>query len=94
MRKGKVYGLKKGECLIPDILAHAAGVRVSYFKAVRKAQRFYGSVEEVNTRLERLIPKACEEVHRCDCSINLDHRIAAFTMAIPEVRKSTALRGL
>jgi glutamate dehydrogenase (NAD(P)+) len=80
--------------VIPDILANAGGVTVSYFEWVQNTQRFYWDREEVNERLEKILRKAYDQVTGLAERRKLDLRTAAFILAIREVGKATALRGL
>jgi glutamate dehydrogenase (NAD(P)+) len=80
--------------IIPDILANAGGVTVSYFEWVQNNQQFYWSEEDVNTRLTDILQRAYGEVTNIVRAKNLDHRTAAFIMAIREVGKATTMRGI
>jgi glutamate dehydrogenase (NAD(P)+) len=84
----------QGVRVIPDILANAGGVTVSYFEWVQNLQRFTWDEAEVNAKLEAILRKAYDGVNRLAAAKSLDHRTAAFVLAIREVGKATVLRGV
>ena len=84
----------KGVMVLPDILANAGGVTVSYFEWVQNNQRLSWEREEVIERLEKVLRKAYDRVSGLAEARKLDHRTAAFVLAIREVGSATAMRGL
>ncbi|MBU1158902.1 MAG: Glu/Leu/Phe/Val dehydrogenase [Candidatus Thermoplasmatota archaeon] len=84
---------KNGVLVLPDILANAGGVTVSYFEWVQNNYNYYWTEEEVNTRLDQIITKAFHEVwdmkekHKCNM------RDAAYLVAVKRVADATKLRG-
>jgi glutamate dehydrogenase/leucine dehydrogenase len=85
---------KKGVFLLPDILANAGGVTVSYFEWVQDLQNFFWEEDEVNKRLERIIKRAFHEVHDISKKHKVHMRTAAFMLAVGRVADATRLRGL
>ena len=86
--------VERGIEVVPDILANAGGVTVSYFEWVQNTQRFYWEKDEVNAKLEKNLRKAYDGVRHLAAGRKLDLRTAAFVLAIREVGKATVLRGL
>jgi glutamate dehydrogenase (NAD(P)+) len=84
----------RGILVVPDILANAGGVIVSYFEWVQDLQSFFWSDEEVDSRLESIIMDAFDAVWReCD-RLKSDLRTAAYSLAIERVADATDRRGL
>jgi glutamate dehydrogenase (NAD(P)+) len=85
---------KKGCLVIPDILANAGGVTVSYFEWVQDLQSFFWGVEEITQKLEVIMNKAFDAVaHEADL-YNCDMRLAANMLAISRVAEATQVRGI
>jgi glutamate dehydrogenase (NAD(P)+) len=80
--------------LVPDILANAGGVVVSYFEWVQDMQSFFWDEVEVNQRLQRIMTKAFTDVSAVAQSRSLRLREAAYVVALNRVVEATRLRGL
>src|SRR5262249_8848732 len=76
---------KKGIFVIPDILANAGGVSVSYFEWVQDRQGFFWRESEVNERLRDIMEHSFDEVVRYAETHSVNNRIAAYMLAIDRV---------
>ncbi len=85
---------KKGIVVLPDILANAGGVTVSYFEWVQDLQELFWDEEEVNRRLEKVILKAFRDVHATAKKYKVDMRTGAYILAIDRVARATESRGI
>ncbi|HCU37826.1 MAG TPA: glutamate dehydrogenase [Armatimonadetes bacterium] len=85
---------EKGIFVVPDILANAGGVTVSYFEWVQDSARFFWTEEEVNQRLESIMVNSYKEVLAEAERSNCNMRDAAFNVAVARVSKAVALRGI
>src|SRR5215217_9027111 len=85
---------ERGVIIVPDILANAGGVIVSYFEWVQNLQNFSWKEKQANTELHAKIMEAYHKVHKLAGRSNLDLRTAAFVLAIGRVGKATVLRGI
>ncbi len=84
----------KGIVVLPDILANAGGVTVSYFEWVQDIQSYFWTEDETNERLERVMVKSFNDVYKIAQEKNLDMRIAAYVLAVGRVAEATKLRGI
>jgi len=84
----------KGAFVIPDILANAGGVTVSYFEWVQGLQSFFWSEKEVNENLEKIMVKAFQDVLAISQRREVNLRIAAYILALDRVATATLLRGI
>lgn len=84
---------EKGIFVIPDILANAGGVTVSYFEWVQDRQGFFWREREVNERLQDVMEQSFDQVVRYAESHGVDTRIAAYILAIDRVARALKLRG-
>lgn len=85
---------ERGVVVVPDILANAGGVIVSYFEWVQNLQRFSWPEERANRELQTMLSTAYLSVRRLAKERGLDLRTAAFVVAIGRVGKTTVLRGV
>ena len=84
----------KGIFLVPDILANAGGVTVSYFEWVQDLQELFWDRDEVNRKLEKIMGTAFADVHSSAKNYKVDMRTGAYILAIDRVAKATESRGI
>ncbi|MGC1684990.1 MAG: Glu/Leu/Phe/Val dehydrogenase [Candidatus Acidiferrales bacterium] len=85
---------RKGILLVPDILANAGGVTVSYFEWAQDLQGYFWSEGEVNVRLETVIKRAFHEVHETMRKHHTHMRTGAYILSVGRVADATLVRGL
>jgi len=85
---------QRGVMVIPDILANAGGVTVSYFEWVQDLQELFWDEDDVNRRLERVMVKAFTDVHATAKKYNVDMRTGAYIVGIERVATAMRTRGI
>ncbi|HZP18086.1 MAG TPA: Glu/Leu/Phe/Val dehydrogenase [Terriglobales bacterium] len=85
---------KKGIMVIPDVLANAGGVTVSYFEWVQDLQELFWDEDDVNRRLERVMVRAFADVLASARKHNVPMRTGAYVLAIDRVAKAMVTRGI
>ena len=85
---------KKGVILVPDILANAGGVVVSYFEWVQNLQHYSWTLEDVNTKLQNIMDPAFEAVWDIAQEKNTTLRTGAYLISLKRVVESIKARGL
>jgi glutamate dehydrogenase (NAD(P)+) len=80
--------------VIPDILANAGGVAVSYFEWMQDLQSHFWTEEEVNVQLEKVMVKGFRDVLKVSQEEKVDMRTAAYMLAVSRVAEATRLRGI
>jgi glutamate dehydrogenase (NAD(P)+) len=84
----------RGIFVIPDIIANAGGVIVSYFEWVQDLQAFFWEEEEINTKLHHVITRAFYEILHTSVNKRIDMRLAAYAIAVQRVANATTVRGI
>jgi len=85
---------EKGCLVIPDILANAGGVTVSYFEWVQNRQGYFWTLDRVERRLDRMMHKAFDDVFSKSEKHDTTLRIGAYVLAIKKVADALELRGI
>ena len=84
---------EKGTLIVPDILANAGGVTVSYFEWVQNKNGYYWTLEEVHERLHRIMQREFNYVYNLMLENNTSMRIAAYTHALNRLGDAIAAQG-
>lgn len=85
---------ERGIIIVPDILANAGGVIVSYFEWVQGLQEFFWDEQDINEKLERIIVGAFDQVYAMATQRQIPLRLAAYLLAVQQVADANTTRGV
>ncbi len=83
-----------GVTLVPDILANAGGVVVSYFEWVQNLQAIFWEEHEINSMLKKVMLRSFDEVYKIHLDKQVSLRMAAYMLALDRVVKAKKIRGI
>jgi Glutamate dehydrogenase/leucine dehydrogenase len=83
-----------GVLILPDVLANAGGVVVSYFEWVQGLQEYFWKEAEVNAKLNDIVSRAFDETWDTAERRTLPMRVAAYGLAVQRVAEATVTRGI
>lgn len=84
---------KQGILVVPDILANAGGVTVSYFEWVQNKNGYYWSLDEVHEKLHRIMRREFNYIYELQKQYNVSMRVAAYTHALNRLGDAIAAQG-
>ncbi len=84
----------QGVFLVPDILANAGGVTVSYYEWVQDQYSFFWSEKQINDTLEQAMKTAFDSVYETATRYDTDMRTGAYILAVDRVAEATRVRGI
>jgi glutamate dehydrogenase (NAD(P)+) len=85
---------RRGVVVVPDILANAGGVTVSYFEWVQDLQSFFWEEGEINKRLEKIMQRGFDQMVEQATKHDVSWRLGAYLVAVKRVADATAVRGI